>query len=134
MRRRVAAAQLRLDPLERVAQSLRLGDSPGIVLRQRCAVRFGLAAHLARLACPDTLGAIVCLPQAVGDGLELIKRLPFDLGRPRDGDEGELRSGEEPGFHFCCVIHEKVLIPRRRVATACRLFEFTLNTTPPSAR
>jgi hypothetical protein len=47
-------------------------------------VRFGLAAHLARLARSDTLGAIVRLSEATGGGLQLVDGLAFDFRRPRE--------------------------------------------------
>ena len=62
--------------------------------------RLGLAAHLARLARSDSLGAIVRLAQATGGGLELIDGLALDLRRPGHGDELEFGRGQEPGFQF----------------------------------
>jgi hypothetical protein len=97
-RRPVAAAELRLNAVQCVAQSLRLADSSRIILRQRRRARLGLAAYLARLARSDRLGAIVRLPQATGDRLEFIDGLALDFGRPGDGDEFRFRrrSGAGP--------------------------------------
>ena len=77
---------------------MRLGDGSQIVLRRLCATRLGLAAHLARLARSDPLGAIVRLSEATGGGLELIDGLAFDFRRSGDADQRELGGRQEPSL------------------------------------
>src|ERR1700722_9467606 len=103
--RPVAAAQFRLHPIERLAQGLRLGDGPGILLRRRRAARLGLAAHLARLPRSDRLCPIMRLPQETGDGLALIDRLALYFRRPGHGDEVEFSAAQESGLKFHRIIH-----------------------------
>jgi hypothetical protein len=116
LRGSVAAAQFCLHPIQRVAQSLRLGDGSSIILCRRRPAGFGLAAHLARLPRSDSLGAIVRLPQATGDGLELIDGLALDFRRSGHGYEFVFRAAQESSFLFGCIIHGKLLI---RWAVSC---------------